>query len=110
MQGWLFHESFWTNANIEAYLRGVPDDAMIILDLNTEATPVWSYTNSYFGKVRTAFHRFRLEQVPVHSELPQDSFLPLSSSLALDLELAAQLRWQPRTLRQLDRDWISAPH
>lgn len=36
MQGWLFHSSFWTPANIEAYLSGVPDDRMLILDLNTE--------------------------------------------------------------------------
>ncbi len=51
MQGWLFHSHFWSNNNIQAYLAGVPDDAMIILDLNSEASPVWSYTNSFFGKV-----------------------------------------------------------
>jgi hypothetical protein len=46
--------SYWNNANIEAYLAGVPNDKMIILDLNTEASPVFSRTSNYFGKVRFA--------------------------------------------------------
>lgn len=50
VQGWLFHEGFWTNERIRAYLSGVPDDRMIVLDLNSEATPVWQSTESYFGK------------------------------------------------------------
>ncbi len=34
MQGWLFiDESYWTNEHIEAYLGGVANDRMIILDL-----------------------------------------------------------------------------
>eukprot|EP00730_Choanoeca_flexa_P007387 TRINITY_DN12325_c0_g1_i12.p1 TRINITY_DN12325_c0_g1~~TRINITY_DN12325_c0_g1_i12.p1 ORF type:complete len:849 (+),score=196.28 TRINITY_DN12325_c0_g1_i12:1113-3659(+) len=51
MQGWLFHEGFWSQTErIQAYLDGVPDDQMIILDLNSGAAPVFTYTNSYFGK------------------------------------------------------------
>ncbi len=41
---------FWTNDRIEAYLSGVPNDSMIILDLNTEQFPIWSRTKSFFGK------------------------------------------------------------
>ena len=41
---------FWTNDRIKAFLSGVPDDRMIILDLNSEQSPLWSKTDSYFGK------------------------------------------------------------
>ncbi len=41
---------FWTNDRIKAFLSGVADDKMIILDLNSEASPIWSRTDSYFGK------------------------------------------------------------
>jgi len=52
MQGWLFFaaESFWTDDRIQAYLGGVPDDSMIILDLYAEAAPQWQRTNSFYGK------------------------------------------------------------
>jgi hypothetical protein len=36
MQGWLFHEGFWNQVErIEAYLSGVPNEQMMILDLNS---------------------------------------------------------------------------
>ena len=43
MQGWLFvhDQEFWTDAAIQSYLGGVPDDGMIILDLSSEDLPVW---------------------------------------------------------------------
>ena len=41
---------FWTNERIEAFLSGVPDASMIILDLNSEQEPLWQSTSSYFGK------------------------------------------------------------
>ena len=52
MQGWLFVNEayFWKEPQVKAYLSGVPDDGMIILDLFTEYTPVWSQFQNYFGK------------------------------------------------------------
>ena len=52
MQGWLFVNEayFWKKPQVEAYLSGVPNDGMIILDLFTEYTPVWSQFDNYFGK------------------------------------------------------------
>lgn len=52
LQGWLFHnnEDFWTNERIEAYLSGVPDSDLIVLDLFSESQPQWQRTKSYFGK------------------------------------------------------------
>ena len=52
MQGWLFINEayFWKKPQVEAYLSGVPNDGMIILDLFTEYTPVWSQFENYFGK------------------------------------------------------------
>lgn len=45
-----FFVGFWTNERIKAFLSGVPNDKMIILDLNSEVSPIWSKTQSYFGK------------------------------------------------------------
>lgn len=52
LQGWLFYssETFWTNERVEAYLSGVDDDSMLILDLFSESQPQWQRTNSYYGK------------------------------------------------------------
>lgn len=52
MQGWLFVDKrdFWQPEQIQAYLGGVPDDGMVILDLWGEENPVWNRTESYYGK------------------------------------------------------------
>lgn len=52
LQGWLFYssETFWTSDRIEAYLNGVADEDMLILDLFSESQPQWQRTNSYYGK------------------------------------------------------------
>ena len=43
LQGWLFYSSltFWTNERVEAYLGGVDDADMLILDLFSESQPQW---------------------------------------------------------------------
>ncbi|KAK5110216.1 hypothetical protein LTR62_006212 [Meristemomyces frigidus] len=52
LQGWLFFSSasFWTNDRVEAYLGGVENSDMIILDLFSESQPQWQRTDSYYGK------------------------------------------------------------
>ncbi|KAI7163240.1 hypothetical protein KC349_g1553 [Hortaea werneckii] len=52
LQGWLFYSSadFWTNDRIAAYLGGVADADMLILDLFSESQPQWQRTSSYYGK------------------------------------------------------------
>ena len=41
----------WNNTKINAFLSGVPNDSMVILDLNSEQSPpIWSSTESYYGK------------------------------------------------------------
>ena len=52
MQGWLFFsdKKFWKEPQIEALLKAVPDDHMIILDLATEIEPVWKRTHAFYGK------------------------------------------------------------
>ncbi len=44
--------AFWSknHSRIKAFLSLVPNDKMIILDLNSENNPVWSLTDSYYGK------------------------------------------------------------
>ncbi len=52
MQGWLFTQSraFWGESQTLALLNAVPDDRMIILDLWTEAHPVWQRKQAFYGK------------------------------------------------------------
>lgn len=52
MQGWLFYDKrdFWQPKQIQAYLNGIPDTSMIVLDLWGEEHPVWNRTDSYYGK------------------------------------------------------------
>eukprot|EP01116_Phalansterium_solitarium_P003016 TRINITY_DN1344_c0_g1_i1.p1 TRINITY_DN1344_c0_g1~~TRINITY_DN1344_c0_g1_i1.p1 ORF type:complete len:903 (-),score=-53.28 TRINITY_DN1344_c0_g1_i1:721-3429(-) len=50
MQGWLFLSKFWKPDRIQAYLSGVPNNRMIILDLISQHVPIWNTTGFYFGK------------------------------------------------------------
>lgn len=52
MQGWLFYSAsnFWTNERVQAYLSGVDNADMLILDLYSESEPQWQRTQSYYGK------------------------------------------------------------
>ncbi|WP_218149142.1 alpha-N-acetylglucosaminidase [Chitinophaga sp. YR573] len=52
MQGWLFYSDrkFWKAPQIEALLKAVPDDKMILLDLAAEIEPVWKRTEAFYGK------------------------------------------------------------
>lgn len=52
MQGWMFHynNKFWQPQQIKALLNAVPQDKMIILDLYSDAHPVWNRTEAYYGK------------------------------------------------------------
>lgn len=50
--GWMFYydQKHWTRENVEAYLRAVPQDKVIILDYYLEHTPVWTLTDSFYGQ------------------------------------------------------------
>jgi hypothetical protein len=50
MQAWLFHESFWGPTEVKAFLSGVPDSGMLILDMNAELSPLWPVFDSFYGK------------------------------------------------------------
>ena len=52
MQGWLFisDPGFWQPAQVKAYLQGVPQGKMIVLDLYAEIFPVWKGTDSFYGQ------------------------------------------------------------
>ncbi|KAF4040777.1 Alpha-N-acetylglucosaminidase (NAGLU) C-terminal domain [Phytophthora infestans] len=62
IQGWLFENSpdYWTKNRVKAYLDGVSNEKMIILDLYSEVRPVWSKMDNYFGKswVYCVLHNF----------------------------------------------------
>jgi alpha-N-acetylglucosaminidase len=61
MQGWLFvyASDFWDNASVQALLRGVPNDRMLIIDYANDLTPrlkgkyapgQWKVQKAFFGK------------------------------------------------------------
>ncbi|WP_224746341.1 alpha-N-acetylglucosaminidase [Mucilaginibacter glaciei] len=52
MQGWMFHynNKFWQPQQIKALLNAVPNEQMIVLDLYSDAHPVWNRTDAYYGK------------------------------------------------------------
>jgi hypothetical protein len=52
MQGWLFFSSrsFWQPAQVRAYLGGVANESMWILDLYGASNPVWESTEAFYGK------------------------------------------------------------
>lgn len=56
VQGWLFVNSpgFWKPAAVQAYLSGVPNDNMLILDLFTESTPTWNRFDSFYVRAALA--------------------------------------------------------
>eukprot|EP01059_Diplonema_ambulator_P034968 TRINITY_DN8097_c0_g1_i2.p2 TRINITY_DN8097_c0_g1~~TRINITY_DN8097_c0_g1_i2.p2 ORF type:complete len:551 (+),score=130.84 TRINITY_DN8097_c0_g1_i2:2353-4005(+) len=48
MQGWMFTNHWWSLSSIEAYLSKLPREDVLVLDLNSDAEPVFSRTNDYF--------------------------------------------------------------
>ncbi|MBR4734904.1 MAG: alpha-N-acetylglucosaminidase C-terminal domain-containing protein, partial [Bacteroidales bacterium] len=50
--GWLFHHDrkHWTPENVKAYLEAVPQGKVILLDYYTEHTPVWTFTDGFYGQ------------------------------------------------------------
>jgi len=48
MQGWMFHynAAYWKPVQIQALLKAVPDEHMILLDLYSESHPVWNRTSA----------------------------------------------------------------
>lgn len=60
LQAWLFHFSFWSADRVQAYLSGVPNDGLLILDLNSEIGPLAPKFDDYYGKfwVWNLLHNF----------------------------------------------------
>lgn len=52
MQGWLFNNDrkFWNKPSVKAFLKDVPDDRMIIIDLSNESFHGWKKLDGFFGK------------------------------------------------------------
>ncbi len=50
--GWMFYFSrdHWTNRRVEAMLKAVPQDKMILLDYFCDHTEVWKITEKFFGQ------------------------------------------------------------
>jgi len=49
---WLFYidREKWTNPRIEAFIRAVPQDKMVLLDYFCENTEVWKVTNHFYNQ------------------------------------------------------------
>ncbi len=62
MQGWLFgnDKNFWDVPSVRAFLKDVPNDRMIIIDLANESFHGWKNLDSFFGKewIYSIIHNF----------------------------------------------------
>ena len=62
MQGWMFFydQEFWSQDKVESYLSGVEKGQILILDLYTDHSPVWTWTSSYYGHdfIINSLHNF----------------------------------------------------
>ena len=49
---WLYYyqRKDWTNPRIEAFVKAVPQDKMVLLDYFCERSEVWKMTNKFFGQ------------------------------------------------------------
>ena len=81
IQGWcFFYQNYWKNTdNTAAYLNGTPDDGMIVIDLNADATEtfrthphsvgrkqvIWSLLNDNWG-----------QHTPLHGNLDRIASMP----------------------------------
>ncbi|ETV89522.1 hypothetical protein H257_00774 [Aphanomyces astaci] len=83
MQGWLFLSEYWTNDRIQAYVGGVPDDKLIILDLYSEVVPIWQKTHNYFGKawIYCVLHNFG-GNMGLRGDLPTLAADPVAARIA----------------------------
>jgi len=72
MQGWLFHDkrAFWDGPSVQALLRDVPDERMIILDLSNELFHGWEAHQGFYGKrwIYGVIHSFG-GNTPWHGDL-----------------------------------------
>ncbi|MGI8869495.1 MAG: alpha-N-acetylglucosaminidase TIM-barrel domain-containing protein [Mycobacteriales bacterium] len=52
LQSWpfTFNADYWTKERVDAFLDGVPDDGMTVLDLFAEHTPAWTREGGLRGK------------------------------------------------------------
>ncbi len=52
MMGWLFYAdpTHWNQENIEAFLRAVPQDKLVLLDYYCEFTQIWEQTEKFYGQ------------------------------------------------------------
>lgn len=50
--GWLFYAdpTHWTQENIQAFLRAVPQDRLLMLDYFCEFTEIWKQTDKFYGQ------------------------------------------------------------
>lgn len=52
MQGWMFLDKafFWQSVQMKALFSAVPDDRLVVLDLDSEVNPVWQRTEAFYGE------------------------------------------------------------
>jgi alpha-N-acetylglucosaminidase len=68
MQGWMFSfdRKFWDNKSVQAFLSRIPDDHIIILDLECSRFPMWEDLDAFYGKhwMYSIVHNFGATNFP----------------------------------------------
>jgi len=127
MQGWLFMDrGYWREPQMKGLLSAVPNDRMVILDLNADAAPIWKTSQAFYGKpyIWCALHVFGANRTlqgnlgPISRDLPSALKDPARGNLVgmgLTMEgietnpvyydLATEMAWRSDT-PDLEK-WIS---
>lgn len=51
LQGWMFVKNpFWSDKLLKAFVTAVPQGRMLVLDLQSENSPQYKRTQSYYGQ------------------------------------------------------------
>ncbi len=82
MQGWLFHNdpAFWKEPEIAAFLDGVPDQRMILLDLACDQAELWRQSAAFRKKpyIWCLLHGFG-GATPLYGDLTMADQLPIAA-------------------------------
>ncbi|KDO25370.1 hypothetical protein SPRG_20753 [Saprolegnia parasitica CBS 223.65] len=116
MQAWLFisKRDYWTQDKVQAYLAGVPNHRMLVLDLNSS---VLCATKNYYGKdwVFCVLHTFG-GNLGLHGNLPHLASAPIaakaqSNGTMVGLGLTMEGIFQNYVVYDLslDMNWQSTP-
>lgn len=120
MQGWLFHNDrkFWDKPAVKAFLKDVPDNRMIIIDLANESFQGWKELDGFFGKewIYSIIHDFGgrnqlFGNLPLYAKDPIDMLSNPNHGRLIGFGISPEGTDQNEVVYELltDMGWIDTP-